>query len=177
MDMLAKIFWAAAIGGSVLFVLRFLMMIMGMSHDDHQVASDGDHDGHFKLLTVHSLTGFAMMFGWVGLACLKHAAIGPELSCVAAIAAGGAMMAITAVMFKMAAKLTSKGADFDIRDLVGLEGTVYTAIPEGSTGKVHISAHGVIHELLAVSRDKSKIESFKRIQVVGVLDDQTVVVK
>ncbi|MCB1118099.1 MAG: hypothetical protein KDK50_05930 [Chlamydiia bacterium] len=172
-----RLYWAAAIGGSFLFVLRLGLMIFGLAHDDHQSASDGDHDGHFKLFTVHSLTGFTMMFGWIGLACLKQTAIGAGLSCVAALAAGVLMLFITGWIFRLAGMLTSKGADFNIQDMVGVEGQVYTKIAENGTGKVHLSVHGVLHELLAVAEDKQEIKSFERISVVRILDEQTVVVK
>lgn len=174
---LDRLYWAAAIGGSVLFVLRLGLMVFGLAHDDHQVASDGDHDGHFKLFTIHSLTGFTMMFGWIGLACLKQTGIGAGLSCLAAVAAGILMLLVTGWIFKMAGMLTSKGADFSIQDMVGVEGSVYTKITKNGTGKVHVSVHGVLHELLAVAEDKQEIQSFERIVVVRILDEQTLVVK
>lgn len=172
-----RLYWAAAIGGSLLFLLRLCMMLFGLAHDDHQVASDGDHDGHFKLFTIHSLTGFTMMFGWIGLASLKQTAIGPALSCVAALGTGALMLLVTGWIFRTAQKLTSKGANFDIQDMVGVEGQVYTKIGANKTGKVHVSVHGVLHELLAVAEDKQEIQSFERIVVVRILDEQTVVVK
>ena len=88
------IYWAAAIIGGTLFILRLIMMVIGgglgdgdvdIPHDvdipqDIHIAGDihadvsGDHaaaDMSFKLLSVQGLTSFFMMFGLVGLALLK----------------------------------------------------------------------------------------------------------
>lgn len=169
-----QMYWALAIGGSVLFALRVLVMVLGLSNDDHQSASDGDQDGHFQLFTIHSLTGFSMMFGWVGLGCLKQTELGPIWSCLAALGAGIIMLFITRSMFRMAGKLTSKGSDFHIEETVGLDAMVYQRIPATGSGKVHVTVNDTLRELLAVSEKNEVIDSFQTVHIKRIINDQTV---
>ncbi|MDR1211075.1 MAG: hypothetical protein LBK40_02460, partial [Spirochaetaceae bacterium] len=81
------VFWGAAIFGSVFFVLRVVLFVVGgfgadtdggepvldddpvhLSHSRELEASDGA----FKLLSLNSVTGFIAMFGWAGLAAYSQ---------------------------------------------------------------------------------------------------------
>lgn len=169
-----QLYWSLAIGGSALFVLRLTMMLFGLASDDHETVSD---DSQFELLTMHSLTGFAMMFGWIGLGCLKQTALGPIGSCVMAFLAGIAMLFVTKFIFSVARKLISQGSDFQIQETIGKEAMVYQRIPEKGTGKVHVIVNNSLRELLAVSKTGEQIDSFQHVQIICVLNDQTVEVK
>ena len=172
-----QLYWSLAIGGSVLFALRLIMMVFGFTSDDHEMANSDDQDGHFQLFTMHSLTGFAMMFGWVGLGCLQQTALGPGWSCIMALCAGISMLFVTKFIFSLTGKLTSKGSDFHIEEVVGKEAMVYQSIPEKGTGKIHVTVNDALRELLAVSKTGERIDSFQHVQIIRVLNDQTVEVK
>lgn len=161
----------------MLFAVRLIMMVLGLASDDHESASDGDQDGHFKLFTVHSLTGFAMMFGWVGLGCFKQTELGSVWSCLIALGAGIVMLFVTKSIFSMADKLTSKGSDFSIEEAIGKEAMVYQRIPAKGTGKIHVTVNNTLRELLAVSAKGEVIDSFLPVHIIRVLNDQTVEVK
>ncbi|HPE84714.1 MAG: hypothetical protein KDK44_04165 [Chlamydiia bacterium] len=165
-----KLYWAVALGGSALFVLRLVSMLFGLGDED----SD---DGDFKLLTVHSLSGFAMLFGWIGLACQKEAHLGPGWSCLAALGAGSGMLFLTRWIFIWAGSAVSKGGDFEIKEAIGKQATVYQKIPGTGTGKVQVTVNEVMYELLAVSKENCEIHSFECVDIVDVLDEQTVVVR
>ncbi len=164
-----KLYWAIALGGSLLFVLRLVVMLFGLS--------DEDHDGDFKLLTIHSLSGFAMMFGWIGLACKNEAHLSAVWSCLAAFGAGSAMLFLTRWIFILAQRATSKGSDFEISEAIGKQATVYQKIPEKGSGKVQVTVNEVMYELLAVSKEGEEINSFECVNIVRAVDDQTVEVK
>lgn len=180
------VFWASAIFGTILFALRLIATIIGgITEDfgevDDFAGDDGDihHSatGSFKLFTIHSISGFFMMFGWVGLACIKQLGYSHQTSITYAISAGVVTMFLTALIFKGALLLVSSGSRFDIKKTVGLIGTAYQRIPLDGQGKIQLVVDGVTREILAQSSDHTTIESFKIVRVVKVLDHETVIVK
>lgn len=180
------VFWASAIFGTTLFFMRLCMVMIGGLGDEwvdgDDVVIDGGDDHHhqtgsFKLFTMHSLSGFFMMFGWIGLACTKQLACTQQGSVLYALLAGGVTMVLTALIFKWSQLLVSKGSCFTIEKTVGLVGTVYQRIASNEPGKVQIVVDGITRELLALSCDGSDIESFHMVCVVKVLDYETVMVQ
>lgn len=196
-------FWSFAVFGTLFFFLRVAAMaIGGFGSDDLDADADGHfdadgdgdvvdaelvedgqgHHGHasdaaFKLLSVHTVTGFCMMFGWMGLASYKQFGLGAPLSVLAAFAAGFSTMYATAWLFKMASHMTSMGASFTAKDLVGKEATVYLRIPESGRGKIQIGVDGITRFIEAVSDDGAEIDSFKVVQVTRAMDASTVAVR
>ncbi|MCA9394369.1 MAG: hypothetical protein KC900_09220 [Candidatus Omnitrophica bacterium] len=183
-DVLTKVFWSCALGGTVFFTVRLILMLVGGDMDGSMDGIDGDMDGDthsdaaFELISVNTLTAFIMMFGWAGLTAYKQFGLSVMVSTVIAIVAGLATMWITAMLFRMAGKLVSKGAVFKIGDTIGLNASVYQRIPAEGRGKVNVSMPGgILKELEAMSEDKVDIESFKTVKVVKVIDDRTISVR
>lgn len=180
------VFWASALFGTILFALRLLATVIGGITEDFGDVDDfsvDDGDAHhsatgsFKLFTIHSISGFFMMFGWVGLACIKQLGYDDPTSVIFAVLAGIVTMVLTALIFKGALLLVSAGTRFDIKKTVGLVGTVYQQIPHNGQGKIQLVVDGVTREILAQSVDHSMIESFKIVRVIEVLDHEMVIVK
>ena len=180
------IFWAAAFFGTILFCLRLCATILGgfsqeWADNDNEMFDDGDeyhhHSNSFKLFTLHSISGFFMMFGWVGLACTKNLQYTHLNALLFSLIAGFATMMLTALIFKWSQLLVSKGSQFAIEETKGLIGTVYQRIPAHKQGKIQLVVNGVTRELLAQSHDGHSIESFCTIQVTGIIDHETVLVK
>ena len=142
---------------------------------------DGDEHYHhthsLRLFTLHSISGFFMMFGWVGLACIKTLQINHLNALFFSLIAGFATMILTALIFKWSQLLISSGSRFLIKETIGLVGTVYQRIPAHGQGKIQLVVNGVTRELLAQSADGHSIESFCTIQVMSALDYETVLVK
>lgn len=180
------IFWASAFFGTTLFVMRLCAtMVGGLVHEwadaDDLAMDDGNgihhQTGSFKLFTLHSLSGFFMMFGWVGLACAKQLGYSHQISVVYGLLAGVVTMILTALIFKWSRLLVSHGTQFDIVKTVDLVGTVYQRISGNEAGKIQVVVDGVTRELLALSYDGDDIESFQIVRVIKVLDYETVVVQ
>jgi len=180
------VFWASALFGTVLFILRLCATIIdGFSEELHEsddmMIEDADkyhhHTGSFKLFTLHSISGFFMMFGWVGLACAKQLHCSQHIAILFSFIAGFTTMLLTALIFKWSQLLVSSGTRFDIEKTVGMVGTVYQRISHKGQGKIQLVVDGVTRELLAQSHDNHSIESFCSVEVVGVLDYETVLVK
>ncbi|MFC2140525.1 hypothetical protein ACFLQ1_02255, partial [Candidatus Auribacterota bacterium] len=139
---------------------------------------DVDSDVAFELISINSLTAFFMMFGWIGLSCYKQFSLNSALSILIATAAGICCMLITAFLFRVAKKLVSQGVKFNIADTVGKVASVYLKIPTQGKGKIQISINdGMTRELAAISKDHEEIDSFQSVEIVEVIDANTVAVK
>ena len=102
--------WFYALSGSGLFLIQFVLYFVGADADDVD-------DGHqFKWMSKQAVTGFLMMFGWVGLACKKEFGFGPFASALIAMAAGAFAMFVCGSIFKAARKLRSTGTVFRLMD-------------------------------------------------------------
>lgn len=191
------VFWGCAALGTVLFLLRTLMAgFFDSAEDSHDQGIDvdggdidadgcdtsGECDNHgtrssFNLFTVHSISGFFMIFGWVGLACIKQLEYSHVISIAIAFCAGLLTMVLTAFIFKSAFLLVSPGAHFDVAKTIGLTGTVYHQIPAHGLGKIQIELEGMTREILAQSADHSPIASYSLVVVTKTLDKDVVIVK
>lgn len=188
-----RAFWCFAVFGTVFFFLRVLMMVLGgfgaadldggVDVDLHDHAPGAHHsdsltssDVAFKIFSLHSITGFFMMFGWVGLACYKQYGLGIGASTGGAFVAGLFTMYVTAMMYKLMLGLASPGATFNIEDMVEKDVTVYLKISAGEVGKVQFSDKGLSRTIEAVSEDKKDIESFETVRVVRVVSPRRVMV-
>ena len=185
-DTLEMGFWLCAIAGTLLFALKSLLSLVGgvehhvdvgiHAHDVAHTGVDGS-DAAFELLSINSILGFIMMFGWVGLSSYKQFSLGEVASICLALVAGAATMYFTASLFHNAMKLVSHGAQFKLADAIGKHGTVYNRIVGNGKGRIQIAIQNVTREIDAVSDDGVEIESGKSIEVVKVVDDETVQVK
>ena len=90
-DVLTKVFWSCALGGTVFFTVRLILMLVGGDMDGSMDGIDGDMDGDthsdaaFELISVNTLTAFIMMFGWAGLTAYKQFGLSVMVSTVIAI--------------------------------------------------------------------------------------------
>ncbi|MDR3646224.1 MAG: hypothetical protein P4L22_01645 [Candidatus Babeliales bacterium] len=175
-----NIFFASAVVGTTLFVLRMLMTVFGGALEIDDADTDFDLESHhhfipsFKLFTLHSISGFFMMFGLVGLACMHQYNMTYVQSFLMASAAGLIIMLVTAFIFKGALYFESQGDVFDIQQSIGLTGIVYQTIPESGQGKINVVINGTTRELLAQSINQKSIESFAIIKIVNVIDHEIV---
>jgi hypothetical protein len=180
-----NIFWILALAGTIFFAMRLLMFMIGGAfemfadadmHTDHDDYSTHGDALSFRLFTLHSLSGFLMMFGWVGLACSKNYDLSAGQTMVVALVAGIVTMLLTAALFWGAQRFVSKGTQFDIHKTIGLVGTVYQQITPDYPGKVNLIVDGVTREVLAHSGTGKQIDSFVLVKVSRVLDHESVVV-
>lgn len=183
-DMLGKVFWCCAIGGTTFFMIRLVMMLIGNNFDMHVddvhsgIHMDTHSDAAFQLFSINSMTAFLMMFGWGGLTAYVQYKLSPTFSILIAFIVGIAAMFTIALLFKLALRLVSKGEEFKIEDTVGLNASVYQRIPADGSGKVNVSLPGgILRELDAVSEEKVEIDSFKTVKVVKVIDTKTISVR
>lgn len=163
------IFWFCALAGSGMFIIQFILTLFGADHEDM------DSTG-LRLLSKQALSGFLMMFGWVGLTCKKEFHVSELTSALLACVAGTAAMFISAYLFKYSKKLCSTGTIFKIEELIGKEATIYQRIPLGGVGKISVSLHQFTHEIEAISTAEEDLDSFTSVQIIEKVDEKTVIV-
>jgi|GEM_PF-673566 len=173
-------FWTSASLGTTLFLLRLLMSLFGVGFFEHDADIDTLHDGlhhdspFFKCLTIHSLSGFLMIFGWVGLACNMQFKMPTGFSLLIALACGLAMLVITAFIMHAAMSLEGSGSVFSIQKTIGLIGSVSQRIPAHGQGKVQLTIDNTTREILAQSYNKKTIQSFTVVKVIKALDHEII---
>ncbi len=169
-------FWFCALSGSGLFVLQFIVSLFWGIFDDLEVESEGLDAGKLSWLSKQGLTGFLMIFGWVGLTCRKEWSFSVLAATLTASAAGLFVIFILGAIFKSAKKLRSRGSVFQIDDAIGKEATVYQSIPKTGAGKITLSLNNLTYEIDAISHHAEELPSFTKVQIIKKADDTTVVV-
>ncbi len=165
-------FFICALVGGLFVILKFMLQFMGMNHDvdagGHDLdAHHADSDVGFKMLSLHGITSFLMMFGLVGLALYRESQVGIFISMAGAVAAGFVSVWIIGKLFLITTKLKSSGT-ISIDSTVGAQGKVYLTIPEKGTGRVLIKVRNSLREYDAASNDDKAIATDTPVRVIWV---------
>ena len=183
LNFLEKIFLMCAIFGGGFFILRTILMLVGIGDTNSEMAPDsadlghdtghfedidhgdhGDHDAGLKLLTLQGLTAFVMMFGLTGFAISRASFLGSIMTIVIGVLVGLFAMWLVAKGFALMRSLQSEG-NMRIYDAMGEEGTVYLTIPAEGTGKIQVTISGRLMVVDAVSQDKVELKTGERVCV------------
>ena len=170
----------ALVGGSLL-VVRMIMQFMGAGDMDLDTGDGADLSGHdnsdagFKLLSMHGLSSFMLMFGLVGFVVYHQEHAGPILSLLAAVFAGYISFMVIKKIFDLMISMQSSGT-LEVATAIGAEGEVYLTIPEGGTGKVMVNFHGRLREFDAMSDNGQEMKTGEKIKVVR-MNGNTLVVE
>ncbi len=180
----AGLFTAAALIGTLFFLIRLGLMLVGgldMDHGDGSADFDVDADhpdsSHtFKVLSIQTVAAFLMGFGWGGLGGLRGAGWSLTTSLTFGLAAGAGMVWLLGKLLELMTRIQSSGTI--ATDLaLDREGTVYASIPAAGRGRGQVRV--VIDDrerfYFAVSEDEA-LETSTRVRVVRVNDDNTVTV-
>jgi membrane protein implicated in regulation of membrane protease activity len=165
--------FCAVVGGFFIAIKTVLQFVGGDADSDfggadtHISVDHVDSDIGFKLLSMHGLSAFFMMFGLVGLALYRQSQVNMTLSVVGAVIAGLAAVWVVGKLFQGAAKLQSSGT-LKTADAVGSAGTVYLTIPAGGQGRVSINFRNHQREFNAVAKNGGSIPTGSPIKVVAV---------
>jgi len=174
------VYWASAIIGGLLFLLRAVAFLFGGGGIDGDFdgdfdASHGDTDASFNLLSLQSLSAFFLMFGLVGLA-LESADFGTIWTALGGVIAGVFTVWVISLIFSAMKGLQSDGT-LRKKNAIGKDGTVYLSIPAKGIGKVRVSVQGSLKIIDAISANNVEIKTGEIVKVVDVAGDQTLVVE
>jgi len=175
-----SLFWFCALAGSGMFLIQFLINIFGMGdHDDFDTSEGHDSADMRKLkwLSMQSITGFLMMFGWTAITCQEQFMLQNKTTMGIAFAAGLFAAFIIRSLLKLAKRLGSTGSIYKIEEAIGQEAYVYQRIPKGGVGKISMTLQHFTHEIDAISNHPEELPSFTRVKIIEKSDDNTVVVK
>lgn len=167
------VYWFCALSGSLLFVGQFCLSFLGAQDD---LDEGGGDPGKVKWLSKQALTGFLMMFGWVGLTCKKELHLSHFWTVLFGVLAGVLALLATALIFRLAKKLCSPGVVFDLENAIGKEAVVYQRIPKGGIGKISLCLHDLTYEVDAVSHEGEEVDSFTQVQIIKKSDEKTAVI-
>lgn len=188
-------FYTAALGG-VILLFQLVSMFTGgddggldggdvdMDFDMGDGEGDGDHAGDtdagywiLEIISLRTIAAAATFFGLAGLLGQAYA-LDPALTLVLACLAGFAAMYTVFWVFKQLFRLQSSGSE-NVRNALGQPGQVYVPIPpEGhGMGKVHFEMQGRMVEYQATSIEDRTLATGEAIEVVGVVNSDTVQVR
>jgi hypothetical protein len=189
--------FCAVIGGTI-FVLQFVMSLIGMGDDGLDMVDDipddvpsdfgdvGDAQGHvvdhgstwfFGVISFRTVVAALAFFGLAGLACVESGQSGPI--CIAvALASGGAAMYGVHWLMRLLYRLGHDGT-VRIERSVGQCGTVYVPIPgaRAGTGKVQLRVQDRIMEYQAMTSGPDKLPTGAKVVVVSIISPTTVEVE
>jgi len=164
----------AVIGGFFVLVKLVIQFIGGEMDTDIGIDGDvggdighSDSDAGFRVLSLHGLSAFFMMFGLVGFALFRQSHAGAAVSIAGAAAAGMASVWIIGRIFRLASRLQSSGT-LKTADAVGCTGIVYLTIREGGTGRVSINFRNRLREFNAIEKNGAQLPTGTTIRVVDV---------
>ncbi len=177
---ISPFFFLITVSASTLFFLSNLTMIIGGEFTDSVFDMGGDHipsDVAFKFFSTQTVLAFFMGFGWAGLTSTVQWKLGMPIAAGVSCLFGLILMSFTAFLMFQINKLnhTSKVSMYSA---LGVKAVVYTRIGEGNAGQVQVVISGTQKIAKAISSDTSvSIESFAEVEVVGIKDTETFIVR
>ena len=189
-----QVFACIAIPATLILFLQTVLTIIGLGGDggDSEVDTDGESDGielddaddtgesldgGLRVFTLRGIIAFFSVMGWVGAICAGN---GLQLawSVLISVASGFVAMVVIALLMRALFKLQYDGTE-DIKDALGVSGTVYMRIPPARTGKGKINAiiQGKLCEKNAVTDEETMIERDEEVTVVGITGEETLIVR
>jgi hypothetical protein len=183
-----SIFWFCALSGSGMFLIQLILNIYGIGNQEtfetaeissNTIADRGQNSADvkmFKWLSMQTITGFLMMFGWSAITCQNEFKTESSVTIGISLISGLFTALIIRFIFKLAGKLKSSGTVYKIEDAVGKEGYLYQSISKGGKGKVSLSIENLTYEIDAISENYQDLPSFIRVKIIKKSDHNTVVV-
>ena len=177
----SSVYFAMAAVGSILFLVRILLLAIGADHDtdfdlDHADGVEG-HGGEFSFFSLLSILSFLMGAGWLGLACRREWGLGAVPAALSASGFGFFLMTLSSLGLYHMRRLNESGK-YDVKNCIGNIGRVYLKVPAKGEGRgqIEITVDGRRKVLPAVSAS-SEIASFAAARVVGVQEDETLIIE
>lgn len=176
------LFAAMAIIGTFLFLIYFILVLIGGAADGalEFAGVDADFDlgaeGIFHMLTLQGILSFIMMFGIFGLAVSQNGG-DAIIAIIVATASGIFSMWIIGKVFQL---MKSLEVDGTVKHslAIGAQGKVYMEIRAGETGQVQVEFQNAMRTCDAVLEDESEhLKSGKFVEVVNAIGETLVVKK
>ena len=185
---LQRVFTYFALPATFILIIQTVLILFGIGgHDmdtggldmDDSDAGGFDVDGGsggLALLSIRGIVAFFSVGGWAGIVVAGLVA-SVLLSVTAAMIAGTCALYGVALLFKWASKLQSAG-NISLKYAVGKTAKIYITVPGGKRGygKVLLTFQGRFTECDAVSDTPSDLRAGTLVRVVGIEDEDTLIV-
>ena len=182
LSLLGQVFATIAIPATIIMVLQTILLLIGFGMDgDADISNDVDIDGDVSdglaLFTVRGIVTMFSIGGWVGVVSV-NSGLPNFVSILLATISGLIALFGIALFFKYAMKLQSDGT-LDINNSIGKSGRVYIPIPpqRKGTGQITVLVQERLKELDAVTDNDAELKTGEYVEVVEIIDEQTVLVK
>ncbi|HZV70490.1 MAG TPA: hypothetical protein VFG10_13135 [Saprospiraceae bacterium] len=174
-----QVFWFIAIIFSVLFLMQFILLLIGFETSGGGMDHPGDagtYEHEFSALSMRSIIAFFTFFGWTGVLALNNN-ISVWVSVLIASLVGLAAMFIVAYMVFKFAQLEQSGS-LNLYNALDQPGEVYLSIPgQGKgIGKVHLKVDGTVREVDAVTEGET-LKTGTSIKVVEIMNGNILMVE
>ena len=190
-----NMFLICAVLGGTVFVVQFVLAVVGFGAEDFDFADDvpddlpddiGDVHGEvvdhgstwlFGVLSFRTVVAAITFFGLAGIAALQAGQTGVMPLAIAIVVGTAAMYGVHYLM-RLLHGLRHDGT-VRIERSVGKPGTVYVPIPAGraGTGKIQLKLQDRIMEYQAMTSESEKLPTGAPVKVVGVINPTTVEVE
>ncbi len=187
------LFLLCALVGGTVFILQFVLAVVGAGVDDldlgqdvphdvpHDMPGHGDH-GHgstwmFGVISFRTVVAALTFFGLAGLASLSAEISQPLSLIISCVAGAGALYGVHFLMQSLY-RLRHDGTA-QIHRTLGERGTVYVPIPanRGGLGKIQIRTQGRIMEYAAQTGDPQRLKTGTTVVVTSIVSPMTVEVE
>jgi len=174
-------YWIIAIVGSAIFIVIFIMTILGGDADaDMEVDSDFDMDDGgigFQFISFKNIMAFFTIFGWSGLSCIDNG-LSKTTTLIISSIAGLLMMLLVSLMFYWLYKMVQSGT-LKIKNAIGAIGEVYLPIGANRSkmGKVQIKVQGSLRELEALTDSDEELKTGTVVKVIKIISAELLLVE
>ena len=161
------------------------MSSVDLSHDltlGHDASGghsvDGGNPGDFssmRMFTLQTIVAFLTVFSWTTIVAM-HGGLPAGLAFGIGFALGLIVMFTVAKIVQLSSKLAENGT-LDVRNCLGLTGTVYIPIPPKGQGegKVNVTVQGQLRELSAVTTESDMLKTGTVVRITDLRGDTVVV--
>lgn len=181
-----KIYWLVAIPSSLIFLIMFVMSLIGkdVDHDldvDDVDFDDGDVDisdsfGGY-IFSFKTIISFLVAASWTGIASLSSDMM-LWVVLIISITSGVVLMLMVAGLLYLLTRMQTSGT-LQYDNAIGKSGEVYLTIPQQKqgVGKVQVIVQGALRTLDAMTEDNEPIKTRTNIEVVDILENNLLLVK
>ncbi len=167
MEKLTTVYYYIALFATTLFILR--MILFSVFGGDAEVHSDFtstvETDTAFDFISIQSVLGFLMGFGWMGLTCIKAWHLPVFAVALVSVLFGFLMMFLASYMMFLIKKLNKRVVK-DLSEAVGIIGRAYTSFSPNGEGQVEITYNEQLSIQEAVNTTEEPIKAFDQVKVV-----------
>lgn len=172
---ISPFFFLIAASASFLYMSMNLFMVFG--GDDGDFGEQVSSDFSFKFFSTQTTLAFFMGFGWAGITSTVKWKLPEWQAVLIAFGFGVLLMSFSAMLLYQIRKLNHTST-MSLYSALGVKGKVYTRIPPAGEGegRIQVQVTGILKVISAVSMEE-EIESFTEVEVIGVKDKDTVIVR